>query len=124
MMLQEIEASDKKPLLVAGPIVGVASLLLTTRHNVLGAVYHRNTDGLRDTLRLLYSDADTAKEVVKRRGVDALVVCANDPFANHERNPETRTLYDELMSGSSPPWLDEMSIDDATRVYWVKAEKI
>jgi hypothetical protein len=108
------------PLLIAAPIQLGPPILLVTPHQVLAAPYHRNTEGLRDIRRLLYSDEKSALEVVRRRGVDLILVCESAPRVIPEAAAGSTLFYDRLLSGQTPDWLAPVPFDGEARLYLVK----
>jgi hypothetical protein len=113
-------ASSRKALLVAAPIDLGPSLLLLTHHQVLGAPYHRNIQGLRDTQRLLYSNEQSALEVIQRRGVDAIVVCRNDLLSKRARESGKLPFSDQLKYGNLPDWIQPFDSADDSGVFIVR----
>ena len=101
------------PLLIAAPVNLGAPLLWLTPHQVLAAPYHRNDDGIEAGTEIFFRDAETARKVIERRGVDLLLVCPHDPVATHERRDGITLFYDQLREGETPDWLIEIPLADA-----------
>ena len=113
-------AADRGPLLIAAPIDLGPSLLLLTPQQVLAAPYHRNTEGLRDIRRLLYADAASVEEVIRRRGVDLIVSCPNDALAASFREEGVVPFSDQLRDGKVPNWLWRVETDGAAQLFVVE----
>jgi hypothetical protein len=112
-------AAEGPPLLIAAPIDLGPSLLLLTRHQVLGAPYHRNTEGLRDLRRLLYAEEASAKEVVRRRGVDVILVCPGDVLSAHAREDGMVPFSERLREGDVPEWVQSSQLDGGGKLFVV-----
>jgi hypothetical protein len=110
---------DGSRLLIAAPINLGPSLLLLTPHQVLGAPYHRNTQGLRDLRLLLYADDASAEEVVRRRGVEVIVVCPGDVLAARAREEGLVPFSDRLHEGEAPEWVQSRGLEGAGKVFVV-----
>ena len=112
--------ADRGPLLIAAPIDLGPTLLLLTPHQVLAAPYHRNTEGLRDIHRLLYADEASAAEVVRRRGVDVVLVCQDDRLAEDAREDGVEPFADQLRSGEVPDWLRRVNVEGTGLLFVVE----
>jgi hypothetical protein len=114
--LQEIW-KGRPPQLIGADIDLGPTLLLLTPHKVLGAPYHRNTGGLVDVHRLLYSDETSAAEVARRRGVGMILLC---PPNRPARDAEARQFKRQLLSGKVPPWLRKLPSTGEATVFLVE----
>lgn len=78
-------------------------LLYHTDYRTVGSMYHRNEAGLRDTIATFDRPADSGAglEVVRRRGVDWLLICAKTaPEGEGDGSLHARLLRDD-----PPGWL-------------------
>lgn len=112
----ECISRDPLPVLAAAPPALILSyidlgpmLMFTTPHAVLGAPYHRNNGGLKETISLFRASDDAwIRDELKRRGVTWIVICPG---------PENRTAYrtkngdgfaERLAAGQVPDYLTEV----------------
>ena len=99
------QAEDVPLRIMAHPDLG-ATLLYFTSHAVVGSSYHRNVDGIRDSLEFFLSeDEEQPREIVRRRGVDVVVVCEIYGPKLGVAEIEDQ-LFGRLLAGSPPPWLE------------------
>ncbi len=82
-------------------------LLYRTHHFVIATPYHRNTDGIVDTIKFLRStDELEAISLIEERHIDLVLICPSDPEAdNYRQTGDTPTLFMRLESDQPPPWL-------------------
>jgi hypothetical protein len=109
------------PRLIAADIDLGPELILMTPHLVLAAPYHRNTDGLLDIRRFLLGDVFSAAEVVRRRGVDVIVLCPQDQPAGSEGGVPFRR---QLLAGDIPLWLLKLPVDSEVNLFVVDKNKL
>ncbi len=84
-------------------------LVYRTPHRAVGSLYHRNTMGLVDTMRIFAAKDDAvARDIIERRGIDMIVICP--PVGNDGASPkslESGALYQRLRDGKTPVWLKQ-----------------
>ncbi len=82
-------------------------LLYRTHHLVVATPYHRNTDGITDTIRFFRdNDGAEAIQITKTRDIDLVLICPKDPEASNYRRPDgPASVYDRLVGGQPPNWL-------------------
>ena len=87
---------------IAAPIDMGPAILLSTRHRVLAAPYHRNARGLADNRRILAGTEEEALSTVRARGVDAVLFCRE--HAAVRAFPDRPAFLDERLGAGRPPW--------------------
>ena len=100
-------------------------ILYWTPHSVIGSMLVRNETGFLDTLAAFAAESDeTAREIVFRRLVDAVVVCP--AIDGGIGNDGKSTFSRRLSAGLSPFWLREANLspeaDGIFRIYDVLPE--
>jgi hypothetical protein len=84
-------------------------LLYFTRHSVVGTPYHRNTDGIKDTDRIFSARTDdTARSIIGIRGIDLILLCANESH----KGDDPDTLYRRLMEKAPPLWIRPVDLPE------------
>ena len=115
-----------RPLVLAAPIDDGPLLLYRTRHSVLAAGYLRSDPAIADQWRLFGSDASAVAEVVRGRGVDALIVCPDglSPYAAGGHAPGVVRAW--VGGRALPAWLslDAASSDAGVLVYRVDRARL
>lgn len=114
--LMSCAVTDIAPLLNALPPSRIFTLinygpeiLYRTPHSVVSGPYHRNTDGLADNSFFLTGPAPRAEEVVRRRGIDYVLLC-------NESKPLTEAPFaTELLAGKIPSWLEKQELPESSR---------
>jgi hypothetical protein len=78
---------------------------------VVASPYHRNVDGILDTLDAFEGDEQTAKAIVDGRGVDVVAVC---PTVDGKDYPsaDPGSLFTRLVAGDPPEWLHQAAGPD------------
>ena len=87
---------------IAAPIDMGPAILLSTRHRVLAAPYHRNARGLADHRRIFAGTEEDALSTARARGVDAIVFCRE--HAAVRAFPDHPAFLDERLAAGRPPW--------------------
>jgi hypothetical protein len=113
----ECISRDPLPMLAAAPPALILSyidigpmLLFATPHAVLGAPYHRNNDGLKETISLFRASDDAwIHERLKQRGVTWIVICPGPENRTAYRTAAGDGLAERLASGRVPAYLTEVS---------------
>ena len=126
-VVQDLNAPDglgaEPRIILAHPDLG-SRLLYFTPHAVVASSYHRNAEGIRDSLAFLMSnDEDQARDILRRRGVDLVLVCTVDGPKMYGSS-EQKNLYERLMAGTAPSWLAQAELPSGAaagyRLYRVK----
>jgi hypothetical protein len=110
---------DQAPLLIAADINLGAPILWGTPHAVLAAPYHRNAGGLRDNEAIFAGDEASAREAVRRRGVDWLLICPRELGADEE-GAESQ-FANRLLGGEVPAWLEAVPVGEGAQLFRVLA---
>jgi hypothetical protein len=86
-----------------------------THHRVVGTPYHRNGEGILDTIDLLSTtDMTAAKAIVRRRNVGLLLVCPGDSEAdNYRGDGNMPSVMDRLTQNDPPNWLRPVPLNRA-----------
>jgi hypothetical protein len=86
--------------------------------SVVASPYHRNVDGILDTLDAFEGDERTAKGIVDRRGIDLIVVC---PTVDGKDYPSAGpdSLFTRLVEGDAAAWLRPRAGPDHTAGFLV-----
>ena len=111
---------DGEPGLIAAPIDLGPDILFRTPHAALAAPYHRNNAGNLDAMGILENaDMEAVQALMRRRGVDWIVLCEPaEPYAL-PTDPSEHWLLRRLAAGEPPPWLVRMVLptEDGLAVY-------
>jgi hypothetical protein len=83
-----------------------------TRYSVVGAPYG-NAQALRDTVALFTATEEAeALALVRRRGIDLILICRSYAGNRFYRDEARRTLYSRLEDGRAPGWLRPVPLPD------------
>lgn len=97
---------DRPPQRILTYIFDGPELLYWTPHAVVGTPYHRNGVGILDTYDFFAAiETETAREIVRRRGIDWLLFCPRGSESLLYRREGETTLLDRLSRGEAPAWL-------------------
>lgn len=111
------------PTVIAAPLDIGAELLFRSQHAVIGAPYHRNTDGIIDSQTIFNSTDESAiSQIFSKRGVRYLILCPSMPeMLLYQAGPGLDSLAEKLVSGEIPSWLSRIPVPIAsgTLVYQV-----
>jgi hypothetical protein len=112
------------PGLVLNNIAFGPYVLAETPHRVLAAPYHRNRDGILDTVAAFTGPPDTARALLAGRGVDYVAFCATSLELDHLFEPGSDALAAALKRNAPPSWLAPVPDPGggATRVYRVRRD--
>lgn len=117
---QEIYRSQA-PLLTAADINLGVPLIWDSPHAVLAAPYHRNAAGLRDNEAIFSGDEASAREAVRRRRVDFLLLCPEQPGTGYQGTQAPTQFKDRLLIGEIPSWLEEVKIAGSARLFRIRS---
>jgi hypothetical protein len=102
------------------PIDIGSHVLLYTSHSVVGAPYHRNADGVRDTFRFFNGPEAEARAILEKRGITYVVTCPVLPEMRGLAQMAPDSFISLAEKGETPAWLDERTPPGATlRIYQV-----
>ena len=87
---------------LAAPIDLGPSILLLTRHRVLAAPYHRNTQGLADNRRIFAGTEEEALATIRARAVEAILFCRE--FVPITTKADQPAFLNERLGAGQPPW--------------------
>jgi hypothetical protein len=111
----------RPPTRLMAPVDLGSQLLLYTPHSVVGAPYHRNGDGVRDTFRFFNEPLEESRSILAARGITLVVVCPalKEIIGLVDYTPDSFVaLYAE---GRLPAWLhDETPPGSPLRIYSVE----
>jgi hypothetical protein len=79
-------------------------ILWRTSADVVASPYHRNVDGILDTLDAFEGDESLAKAIVDERGVEVVAVCPTVDGKDYP-NAGSGSLFTRLVAGDPPEWL-------------------
>jgi hypothetical protein len=101
--------TDLRPALPESGIVLAAidhgpEILWRTSADVVASPYHRNVDGILDTLDAFEGDESLAKAIVDERGVEVVAVCPTVDGKDYP-NAGSGSLFTRLVAGDPPEWL-------------------
>ncbi len=104
--------------IIAAPIDLGPRILLLTRHEVLAAPYHRNTQGLADNRRIFAGSEEEALVTVRERDVGAILFCREYvPVTTYADHP---AFLNERLGADRPPWwLIPITHNKDGGLYWV-----
>jgi hypothetical protein len=88
-----------------GPILHVVS-----GRNVIATPHHRNVNGILDAYDIMRLPLNEARDGIERRGIDGIVIC---PLIdeNYLGPIPQDSLYQRLIDGDLPSWLQEVTVD-------------
>lgn len=87
-------------------------IVYRTRHSVVGAPYHRIPSAILDTYRALAAtEEQRSRQLLAARGVDLVVLCPAHDRGFFGRAPQSSaTLYERLVGGNPPGWLEARAL--------------
>lgn len=96
-------------------------LVTVTHHNAVAGPYHRNGDDILDVMHSFRGSAETAREVVMRRGIDYVLICPQMSESTIYRAEAPKGFYVQLTRGEVPDWLEriELPADSPYRMWRV-----
>jgi hypothetical protein len=95
-------------------------ILWRTEASVVASPYHRNVDGILDTLDAFEGDEAVAKSIVDARGIDTVLVCPGVDGKDYAGGPDS--LYMRLVKGDAPPWMRPVGEFGSFQMYRVETE--
>jgi hypothetical protein len=96
------------PARAMAPIDLGSHLLAFTPHEVAGAPYHRNEDGVRDTFDFFNGPIEAARAILERRGISLVVVCPSMPEMRGLADAAPDSFVRLHAAGALPGWLTRL----------------
>ncbi|MBI4967298.1 MAG: hypothetical protein HZC25_04180 [Rhodospirillales bacterium] len=89
------------------------ALVYGTGTGIVGTPYHRNPQGIADTLAIFADPGDrTARTIIDRRGIDLILVCADSVEGRWLRDrAEGDSLYRRLAEERPPAWMEPVPLE-------------
>jgi hypothetical protein len=117
------ESLDELNRLPSGTVMSIANLgpmmLAKTSHSVIGAPYHRNVQGLMDTLDFFETQSDAeARSILARHHADYVMFCTGKGPYGLSGIGKDASLAHRLLDGSPPPFLKRIP-DDSLEIFRV-----
>ncbi len=105
--LDDANGFGDRPRIIVSLLDHGPQLIYRTRHSVVAAPYHRNTDGILDAHGIMTATDDReSRRLMASRGAELVLLCPNGPERKlFEPSPAGRTLYSRLLTGDAPAWL-------------------
>ena len=95
-------------------------VVLMTPHAVIGAPYHRNSQGVLDTYRIFGDSEAEARDLIEKRGIDFVVTCTPLTERDGDMLDAPDALAPQLLAGEPPDWLTPVSTKGPLGIYRVK----
>ena len=90
---------------VAGFVDQGPGVLGFTRNAVIAGPYHRDGDGIEDTLAIFTGTPDAARTILQKRGINYLMTCKAAPDWNYYIAKAPDGLLARLSQNRAPEWL-------------------
>lgn len=111
------------PQRVMAPVDLGPYLLLFTPHQTVGAPYHRNKDGMLDTVRFLNRSISEARQIVVARGIELIVTCAGLPEMRGFPDISPDSFLRLQAQQQLPSWIKDISPDGSVlNIYRVELD--
>lgn len=81
-------------------------ILAQTGHNVLASSHHRNAQAMHDHILIFRSQPQTARALMKKRGIDFLVLCPGEEELAFYAKKDPEGLWGNMSRGKVPDWLE------------------
>jgi hypothetical protein len=94
---------------IMAPVDLGSHLLWQTPHEVVGAPYHRNAEGVLDTFRFFNAPLDEAREILRIRGISLIVTCPSLPEMAGFPDMSDLSFLALDARGELPGWIDEVT---------------
>lgn len=111
----------RAPARIMAPVDLGSQLLLYTPHSVVGAPYHRNGEGVRDTFRFFNEPLEESRSILRARGIALVVICPalKEITGLVDYTPDSFVAL--FAEGRLPAWLhDETPPGSPLRIYSVE----
>ena len=115
---EKIAKLPAQPIMTPGDLG--AHILLFTHHSVVGAPYHRNANGMFDTLRFFNRPIVEAREILRARGIETVVTCPAMPEVKGYPDAAPDSFVKLVARDELPNWLvDETPSGAVLKTYKV-----
>jgi len=117
--LSGLPETEARPMRVLSHISLGAELLYRTPLEVVSSGYHRNPEGILDSLAIFQAPADgPARALIRKRKIDLILICPGyfeaalyAPNQGSKGPDKSRTsFYRRLAAGRVPPWLRPLAL--------------
>lgn len=110
----DLAGPGARPRRILSHIFKGPELLYRTPHAVVATPYHRNRDGILDTIDFFTAiDDRQALSIATNRGLELILICPRDrENAMYRRDGDAPTLIQRLIAGDAPDWLRERRLPD------------
>ncbi len=105
--------AGERPGYVLGFVESGPFILLTTRHAVLQAPYHRAAHGLIAAAAILSAEPDEAERLIRMEGLDLVALCTRSATLERLRADKPGSLAVALARGERPSWLEPLETGGA-----------
>ena len=95
--------------LVVANIAHGPYILALTPHQVMSAPYHRLSEAIIASHRILSASPDEARERAHRIGATYIALCGPAPAGGLSEDQVKRSLWAHLQAGAVPDWLDPVT---------------
>jgi len=86
-------------------------LLYRTKHNVYSIANHRFQRGFTDSYNIMSASSDgEAQEILRRRQVDLILICATREDELYVREDGQETFYDRISKDKIPSWIRDVAL--------------
>ncbi|MBA3676051.1 MAG: AcrB/AcrD/AcrF family protein [Sphingosinicella sp.] len=85
-------------------------LITVTHHKAIAGPYHRNGDDIIAVMRAFRGSAENARQTIKRRHIDYVLICPNLSETTVYRSQAPNGFYVQLVRGQVPTWLDPVEL--------------
>ena len=85
-------------------------LITVTHHDAVAGPYHRNQQAIVDVMRSFRGTPEYAHQVVRRRGVDYVLICPGMSESTLYASAAPNGFYRQLARGQVPAWLQPVSL--------------
>lgn len=110
-VLRSAEIGGDAPKVILSHIHQGPEILYRTPHRVIGSPYHRNTEGILDAYTAMTTTSEPkAREILARRNVDFVILCADSGEEKHILKVEGDTVVRKIVTGHAPAWLTKVSL--------------
>lgn len=85
-------------------------LIAVTHHDTVAGPYHRNDDAIVDVMESFMGTPEHAHQMVRRRGIDYVLICPNLSESTNYQVRAPRGFYAQLAKGQVPDWLSPIAL--------------
>ena len=117
--LNSAEFANGEPQTLLNFIHTGPEILYRTRHRVIGTPYHRNAQGILDTLTVLSgTNMSESRAILQARNVDFMILCVKSVEEKLMLDVPGDTLMRRLVNGTPPAWLVQAPLPDGLAAYF------